>query len=451
MARVLFGTDGIRGVAGKPPLDAHTVYAAGIALGKWAVGIHGNGSEVLIGMDTRESGPGIAGHIAAGLETGGATPRFAGLITTPGVAFLTRSRDFVAGVMISASHNPFEDNGIKVFDHSGFKLPDDLEHALEQDIFALLEDGVTPRESLPPVDEGLDAAYLDYLVGTFPHRLDGVSLVIDCANGAATHLGPELFHRLGATVTPIACSPDGRNINLDCGALHLGGLQKKVLETGAAAGVAFDGDADRCLFVSHSGRIVNGDAMMLLTADSMLSAGHLNDDSGQPTVVATVMSNLGLEIALRDRGVHMLRAPVGDKYVLEEMTRRGAKVGGEQSGHVIFPEFATTGDGMLTALQVLKAVQASGKDLDELTKDLVDFPQILVNVRVNDKRPLEQMPRVQQEIDSAIAGFGGAGRVLVRYSGTEMLARVMVEGPDKDRVESCAHHLAQVLKTELGG
>jgi phosphoglucosamine mutase len=450
MGRQLFGTDGIRGVAGQYPLDERTVYAAGAALGEWAVGIHGAGTEIVIGMDTRESGNWIAAQVAGGVERSGSKVRFAGLITTPGVAYLTRSRDFVAGVMISASHNPYQDNGIKVFDHSGFKLPDEQEHAIEQRIFALLESGIEARASNLEVDEGLDAAYIDFLAATFPTRLDGMKLALDCANGAASRLAPELFRRLGAEVIATGNEPDGRNINLDCGALHLDSLRRRVLAEGADAGIAFDGDADRCMMVSATGRTIDGDAMLLLAADSFLRKDKLRDSNGELTIVATVMSNFGLEAALKQRGVQLVRAAVGDKYVLEEMIRRGAHIGGEQSGHVIFRDYATTGDGMLTALRVLETVRESGQSLDALTEDLKVYPQILVNVRIREKRPIGEMASVQDEIDAAITDFGGAGRVVVRFSGTEPLARVMVEGPDDTRVQHFAHRIARALESELG-
>src|SRR5688572_6477163 len=311
MARQLFGTDGIRGEAGSYPLDPKTTHALGIALGRWASRHHAS-PEVLIGMDTRESSEWLARQVAGGLTEAGVKPRFAGLITTPGVAYLTRSMDFVAGVMISASHNPFQDNGIKVFDHSGFKLPDTEEHALEDQIFALLKNGVQPVTAELTVDETLDRAYIDFLVSTMRCRLDGLRIVLDCANGAASQLAGSLFERVGAKVTTTACAPDGRNINLNCGALHVENLRDEVLRQGADAGVAFDGDADRCIMVSHSGKIVDGDAVLLIAATDL----HETDRLKPPLVVATVMSNLGLEHALRRRGITLLRTSVGDKYVL---------------------------------------------------------------------------------------------------------------------------------------
>jgi phosphoglucosamine mutase len=441
--RKLFGTDGMRGVAGEYPLDKPTTHAMGVALGKWVKGHHSK-PEVVIGMDTRESGPWIAEHVAGGLASQGVSAHFAGLISTPGLAYAANTGAFAAGVMISASHNPYRDNGIKIIDHSGFKLPDDQELALEKEMFAHLETNAPANPLSLKIDESLDKAYISHLAGTVSHRLDGMHLVVDAANGAATYLAPELFERLGATVDRMGCSPDGKNINLNCGSLHLEGLRDRVLATGADLGVAFDGDADRALFVSHSGKIVDGDATMLVTALPLHREGKLKE------VVATVMSNLGLERALRRHGIGLVRTPVGDKYVLQEMIKRNAPLGGEQSGHVIFREFATTGDGLLTALRVLDAMRGAGQDLDQLTAEIESYPQILVNVRVKNKRPLEDLDKANREISKAEAEFGDTGRILVRFSGTEPLARVMVEGPEISRVEHFAHSIANAIKAELG-
>jgi phosphoglucosamine mutase len=450
MKRELFGTDGIRGVAGEPPLDPPVVFAVGAALGRW-IASHHLDPEVVIGTDTRESGQWIAGHVAGGLALSGVRARFAGLTTTPGVAYLARTGPFAAGVMISASHNPYRDNGIKVLDHSGFKLPDAQEHAIEQDIFAVIDSkpAVEPVPLAP--DDTLDRLYVDYLAGTFPQRLDGLRIIVDAAHGSASFIGPQLFERLGARVRAIGSSPNGRNINLNCGSLHLDRLREEVLRDGSDLGIAFDGDADRALFVAHSGRIVDGDAVMLITAEFLHSAGRLAEADGAPVVIATVMSNIGLERALAERGIGMVRTPVGDKYVLEEMLRRGARLGGEQSGHVIFRDYATTGDGLLTALRVLEVVRATGKTLDELSRGMTVFPQKLVNVKVSERKPLEDLPRVRDAIREAEQSFGAAGRVLVRFSGTEPLARVMVEGPEEGQVNATAEHIAGVIRAELGG
>jgi phosphoglucosamine mutase len=442
VAKQLFGTDGIRGVAGDYPLDPATIFAFGAALGREAMGT----GEILVGADTRESSPWIAELVAGGLERSGARVRYAGVVTTPGIAYLTRTGPFVAGVMISASHNPYQDNGIKVFTHTGFKLPDAEEHAIEQEIFRLRELGVAPAPATLTVDEGLDRQYLEYLISTAAVRFDGVTLAMDCGNGAASLLGPRLFRRLGADVKELCCAPDGRNINLDCGAMHVERLRDAVLALRADFGVAFDGDADRAIFVAASGKIVNGDAVLLATARALKAAGHLPGD----TVVATVMSNLGLERALQREGIQMTRTPVGDKYVLEEMVRLGAALGGEQSGHVIFREFSTTGDGLLTALRLFEIARRAGAGLDELTADLEVYPQRLVNVRVREKKGLTELPSVAREIRLVEEAFAGTGRVLVRFSGTEPLARVMVEGPDLEQVESFSARIADAIRREMG-
>jgi phosphoglucosamine mutase len=446
MGKQLFGTDGIRGVAGEYPLDARTVHAFGMALANTARHLSAD-PEIVIGMDTRESGPWIAEQVAGGLAERGVRARLAGVITTPGIAYLTRSDEFVAGVMISASHNPYQDNGLKVFGHSGFKLPDEEEHAIEQEIFRLLEHHTgEARPKALAVDPGLDQRYIDYLLSTVPIRFDGIRMVIDCGNGAASGLAVELFRRNGAEVHAISCNPDGRNINLNCGALHVAKLCQAVVDQRADLGVAFDGDADRSIFVSESGKVVDGDAVLLIVARALKASGHLAGDM----VVATVMSNLGLEKALAQDGIRMLRTPVGDKYVLEEMVRVGAALGGEQSGHVIFREYATTGDGMLTALRVLETAQRAKASLDDLTRDLHVYPQRLYNVRVREKKPLTEMLAVEHEISACEKAMGTAGRVLVRFSGTEPLVRVMVEGPELAQVEDFGQRIARAIEHEIG-
>ncbi|MBV8570901.1 MAG: phosphoglucosamine mutase [Acidobacteriaceae bacterium] len=448
MARELFGTDGIRGVAGEPPLDARTAHALGVALGTWArrlPAIAGTEPEVLIGMDTRESGSWLAEQVAGGLLRVGVGARFAGVITTPGVAYLTRSGRFIAGVMISASHNPYYDNGLKVISHSGYKLPDEVEAELEQLIAEWLASGEEAYRLPLEVDPSLDNVYAEYLAGTVAGKFP-LRVVVDCANGAATQVAPYLFPRLGVEVDWLAVSPDGRNINLDCGSLHLGNLQRRVTEIGADLGIAFDGDADRALFVSGSGKVVDGDAVLFLAGSSLKRAGRLPGD----LVVATVMSNLGLQKAFESEGIVMLRTPVGDKYVLEEMLKRGAVLGGEQSGHVIFSEYATTGDGLLTALRVLEIVRDSGRTLDSLSDDIKPFPQKLVNVKVKQKRPLIELPAVQAEIQAAEVEFAGSGRIVVRFSGTEPLARVMIEAESNEAVERWTSRIADAIRLELG-
>jgi phosphoglucosamine mutase len=396
-------------------------------------------------MDTRESGTWLAEQVAGGLARSGVAARFAGVITTPGVAYLTRTGHFVAGVMISASHNPYEDNGLKVISHSGYKLPDEVELHLESLMLEWLDSSAEATPSPMAADSALDNLYTDYLASTvsglFPFRM-----VVDCANGSATEVAPRLFTRMGASVDWIGAAPNGRNINLDCGSLHLEKLRHRVLETKADLGVAFDGDADRALFVAGNGQVVDGDAVLYLAGTHLKRTGQLASD----VVVATVMSNLGLEKALERQGIQMLRTPVGDKYVLEEMIRRGAVLGGEQSGHVIFLKQATTGDGLLTAIRVLEIVRDSGSSLEALVSEIKNFPQKLVNIRVKVKRPLNELDSVQGEIAAAEREFNGSGRVVVRFSGTEPLARVMIEAKTHEDVEKWTNRIADAIRAELG-
>jgi phosphoglucosamine mutase len=448
MGKKLFGTDGIRGTAGKPPLDSRTVTALGIALAEDLQSRNAAQHPVLIGMDTRESGPSIAASLAEGLRRGGVDAAFAGVLTTPGVAYLTRTGDYSAGVMISASHNPFEDNGIKVFARTGFKLPDAEEHEVEEAIFRLLE-AIEEEPKASPLTRNREAKpYLDFLLSTLssPQPLSGMKVVMDCGNGAASALAPELFRAAGAEVTPIACAPDGRNINLNCGALHPENARERVVESKADAGVSFDGDADRAMLVAPSGRIIDGDAMMLIEAKRLQGAGRLPGN----LVIATVMSNLGLQKGLEALGISMARTPVGDKYVLEEMVRREAALGGEQSGHVIFREFATTGDGMLTALHILETAALARRSLDELAGGLVSYPQKLVNVRVKERRPIEELSHLRTAIHECETKLDGSGRVLVRYSGTEPLLRVMVEGLELGVVEELVDCVTAAIHADLG-
>lgn len=449
MSRKLFGTDGIRGLAGEPPLDPRTAYALGVALGEWACGVNkgerDSTPEVVIGIDTRESGPWLAAQVAGGLKRAGVAARYAGVITTPGVAYLARTGSYIAGVMISASHNPYLDNGIKIIDHAGYKLADSIEERLETRMFAWLDSSESAAAETLARDASLDHLYSDFLRSTFDGTLPS-RLVIDCANGSATAVAPELFRSLGAQFELIGNEPNGRNINLNCGSLHLDALRERVLQTGADAGVAFDGDADRALFVSKAGKIIDGDAVLFLAGTALERGGKLPGKE----IVATVMSNLGLEKALEAKGIRLIRTPVGDKYVLEEMLKRGAPLGGEQSGHVIFSEFATTGDGLLTALRIFQILRDANSTLDDIGTHVKVFPQRLVNIRVKVKRPLNEMPRVQEEIADAENEFGSAGRVLVRFSGTEPLARVMVEAESMEHVEKWTARIADAIRNELG-
>ncbi len=446
MPKELFGTDGIRGVPGEFPLDDRTLYWIGYTLGEY-VAKNGQRSRVLIGMDTRESGPHIAELIAAGLTSAGVASAFAGVISTPGIACLVRQEGFSAGVVISASHNPFQDNGVKLFSSAGMKFPDETEEGLENGIWKH-KDKDNPGKSvrLKP-DESLDEHYLAFLRGrAIPGaKLSGMKMVLDCANGAASRLGPALFQSLGAEAIAIHNQPDGRNINAGCGSLYPQSLQQKVVKTRAALGVAFDGDADRAIFASASGRLVNGDGVLLAAARYLASAGQLKGKR----IVGTTMSNLGLERALAAEGLGLTRVPVGDRYVLEEMQRSGCNLGGEQSGHIILLDDATTGDGLLTALKIACLVSLRGP-LDELVKDLKVFPQTIVNLKVRTKPPLESLPQVSSMLAEANRALGGSGRIVLRYSGTEPLARVMVEAERAEDVEHWAQALARAIRSSIG-
>src|ERR1700675_976313 len=462
--RQLFGTDGIRGVAGEFPLTRDSVYWIGRALGHDLVRVNAKAG-VVIGQDTRTSSQWIADRFLQGLASVGVVARSAGVITTPGVAFLARSQRFDAGVVISASHNPWTDNGIKIFSGDGYKLPDARELAIEKEIFALLQaDAVpapdsTPENSSVPGDEALRHAYVRWLAGSVSIDLSGLRVAVDCANGAATAEAPELFGALKISTTFLHSAPDGQNINENCGALHPENVARFVYESLAAdqvsagergrfdVGITFDGDADRALFCDANRRVVNGDACLLLEAREMQSRGAL----ANATVVATTMSNMGLEFALKRSGIRMLRANVGDKYVLEEMQRGGATLGGEQSGHILFRDGeATTGDGLLTALRVMEIMVRSGQPLADLIGDLKVFPQTIRNVRVCEKIPFAQIPSVQESIAAAERELDGKGRVVVRYSGTEALARVMIEAESKDQMERLAGAIVTAIQTNLG-
>jgi phosphoglucosamine mutase len=446
MPKELFGTDGIRGVPGTPPLDDATLYATGRSLASYLRREH-SAAHVLIGMDTRESGPHIAALLAAGITQVGGSVAFAGIITTPGVACLVRQNDFQAGVVISASHNPYHDNGVKLFSHVGMKFPDSVEETLEADIFKHRGDPPPKNPPLLIADASLDAEYLDFLRSRIVHgaKLSGFRILLDCANGAAYKLGPELFLSLGAEVVSMGVSPDGRNINAGCGSLHLDGLQKRMLSERAQLGVAFDGDADRALFVCETGKIVNGDGVLLAVARYLKSQNKLKGDR----VVATSMSNLGLERVLAGEGISLARASVGDRYVLEEMLRSGNVIGGEQSGHIIFLEDSPAGDGLLTALKIASLVSMHGK-IESLVEGLKDYPQIIVNVKVKSKPPLETLPEVSRALAEAQSALGENGRVVLRYSGTEQLARVMVEAEHDADVQRFSQSLANALRSSIG-
>ena len=460
----LFGTDGMRGEAGVFPLDAETVRTVGRSLARRLGERLGRAPRVVTGRDTRESGGWIERAFDDGVRDAGARVDAAGVITTPGVAYLARALTADAGVVVSASHNPYRDNGIKIFAPDGRKLDDATQRLIESDIYAA-RSGAKTDESVAVgnargVEENgqsevdgqssgaLRSLYLEYLCDEVGAglSLEGLTVVVDCANGAASGLAPELLTRLGARVVAINDSPDGRNINLDCGSLHTEHLCRRVVEERAHVGVAFDGDADRSLFADARGRLVDGDATLWVLAKLMQSRGRLAGDR----VVATVMSNIGLELALRSRGVELLRADVGDKYVLEELLRTGSALGGEQSGHIIFPRTSLAGDGMITTLNLLRAVREEGRPLEELTEGFERYPQVLVNVRVREKLPFEEVGEIARAAGEVRARLEGRGRLLLRYSGTEPLARVMLEGPGQEEIESLAGNLAEVIRSTIG-
>ena len=445
----LFGTDGIRGEAGQFPLDEATVRAIGFSLASH-LAKNGDVTEIVIGRDTRESGESIERALIEGASAAGAKCLSAGVITTPGVAYLTRALQAAAGVVISASHNPYHDNGIKIFAPTGRKMDDSVERLIESDVFANVQPPVpkTRKPVSPQLEEILRQDYLNFLANRVGAglALQELTIVIDCANGASCLLAPALFTRLGAKVIPINASPDGRNINLDCGSLHIDSLRERVIKERADLGVAFDGDADRSLFVDEQGNYVDGDATLWALATYLQSHGGLKDD----IVVATVMSNVGLEIALKSAGIRLVRADVGDKFVLEELLRLDASLGGEQSGHIILPELSLAGDGMITAVCLLRAIRESGKTLSQMTEGFVRYPQILVNVPVREKVPFSELASVKAEVDEVEELLSQKGRLLLRYSGTEKLARVMIEGENQYKIESYAQKIAQAIEREIG-
>jgi phosphoglucosamine mutase len=460
----LFGTDGVRGTAGVYPLDPPTVRRLGAALVR-VLSRRDSKSDlhILIGRDTRESGEWIEAELAHGACGTGAEVTSAGIVPTPAVAYLTRTGTFDAGVVISASHNPFEDNGIKVFSGQGEKFTERTEREVE----AIIADpswtanpgapGIVPREDLV-------GAYLDHLRAVFPeapHLRGSASSVgrsaagqtrvpyklgVDCANGATTTVAPLLFESLGLDIEVIGNQPDGRNINLGCGSTHPNRLSQLVVERGCQMGVAFDGDGDRAIFVDHEGRVVDGDAVLLMCGGQLQREGRLNGNA----IVATVMSNIGLELALRARGIELVRTAVGDKYVMEEMSKRALSLGGEQSGHIIFSEYLFTGDGLCTALNVLRTVALTGRSLADLASDLTTYPQVLLNVRVKDKVALETVPAIAAALERVETRVAGHGRLLVRYSGTEPLLRVMLEGRDQREIRDWAQEIVDVVKEHLG-
>jgi phosphoglucosamine mutase len=445
----LFGTDGIRGEAGVFPLDAKTIEIIGNSLARQFREKHGRNLRFVTGRDTRESGAWIEQAFHAGAGAAGAAGESAEIITTPGIAFLTKKYDFDAGIVISASHNPFEDNGIKIFSPDGKKIDETTEREIEKDIFESSESKVqSPKPDA--IDNSKSSeyqnAYLNYLADEFKNlSLGNLKIVLDCANGAAAKLAPELFRKLGANLTVTGDAPDGENINENCGSLHLENLQKKVLDEKADFGAAFDGDADRSLFVDERGNLVDGDAVLWVMANHLQAGGKLKNQ----TIVATVMSNIGLEIALASKDFKLLRTSVGDKYVLQELLDSGSAVGGEQSGHIIFPFHSLVGDGMLTALFLLEAMTEKGRSLSEMTDGFTKFPQILVNVKVREKKPFESIAEIAEATAELEQKLGAKGRLLLRYSGTENLARVMIEGENQAEIETQANNLAEIIRKSL--
>jgi phosphoglucosamine mutase len=442
----LFGTDGVRGRAGDYPLDPATVARLGAALVR-AMRTGEPKLRVIVGRDTRESGEWIERELARGAGSAGASITSAGVIPTPAIAYVTREMGFDAGIVISASHNPFHDNGIKVFSGRGEKFTPALEREVEAIVAA---DGwavpATAESHITTFD--VADAYLSHARLSLPDpwRLGRFKLVVDAANGATATVAPRLFSELGFDVQMIGASPDGRNINLDCGSTHPAALAQAVCSAGARMGIAFDGDGDRAIFVDANGAIVDGDAVLLMCSRQMQATGRLKGNA----VVATVMSNIGLEIAMRASGIELVRTPVGDKYVMEEMIRRQLSIGGEQSGHIIFSDHLFTGDGIATALNVLRVMAETGRELADLASELVTYPQVLVNVRVREKKDLDAVPAIKAAMDRVEDRLAGQGRLLVRYSGTEPLLRVMMEGKDQDEIQAWAAEIAGAVKEHLG-
>jgi phosphoglucosamine mutase len=446
MTTKLFGTDGVRGRAGAHPLDQRTIRRLGAALVK-ALPPSVTARRLLVGRDTRESGEAIERDLALGARSAGARVLSAGVIPTPAIAFLTRDQGFDAGLVISASHNPFEDNGIKVFSGAGEKFTEKLEATVEAIVAdTSWHEPAGAAEPVPFIDE--TDAYLEHatraMAGLFPAHAR--KLAVDCANGSTFRDAPLLLARLGFDVTAIGCSPDGRNINLDCGSTHPAKLSRLVVSRGCDLGIAFDGDGDRAIFIDAAGRIIDGDAVIYLCAKQMQRTGRLRGNA----VVATVMSNIGLEMALRDLGIGLVRCPVGDKYVMEELLRDNLSIGGEQSGHVIFPDLLYTGDGLVTALNVLRAMAETGRALADLAGELKTFPQVLVNVRVCEKRDWTTIPPVAAAAEAVEQRLAGRGRLLVRYSGTEALLRVMIEGEHQAEITAWADEIAAAVRAEIG-
>lgn len=443
-----FGTDGIRGVAGQHPLNQPTIERIGYSLAVELTRRLNRAPQIVIGRDTRESGEWIEAALLRGISAAQTTAQSAGVITTPGVAYLTRALNADAGVVISASHNSYEDNGIKVFSASGRKLDDAAEQAIEQYLKSGALNPPPAADVTIETDTSLKEKYLAFLrdeIGA-ELKLENLRIAIDCANGASYEIAPKLFSSLGADLVVVNAGPNGRNINLDCGSLHPEKLQQAVIEEKADLGLAFDGDADRLLMVDERGNLVDGDQILFIMADYLASRGGLTGGR----VVATVMSNLGLELALAERGIALTRTAVGDKYVLDELLKGGGSLGGEQSGHIIFPEISLAGDGMITAIEVLRAVTERNCAFGDLASGYTRYPQVTINVRVSRKPPFDTVPPIREAISAIEKRMNGEGRLLVRYSGTENLARVMIEGQDEATIRNQAESIAEVIKAQIG-
>ncbi len=449
--RKLFGTDGVRGVANIHPMTAELAMQIGRGTAYIMKKNNKKRHKIVIGKDTRLSGYMLENAITSGICSMGVDVLLVGPLPTPGIAFLTPNMRADAGIIISASHNPFQDNGIKIFSHDGFKLPDEVEAQIEKLISSNKMDSMRPTATeigrVTRIDD-VTSRYIVFLKNTFPKemRLDGLRLVIDCANGAAYKCAPAVFEELGAKILLIGAEPNGENINRNCGALHPELVREKVLEEGADMGLALDGDADRAVFIDNKGRVLNGDHIMAICARDLKDRNELAEN----TVVATVMSNLGLETALKELGLNLVRTDVGDRYVLERMRQDGYNFGGEQSGHLIFLDHNTTGDGILSALQVLAVMIREGKSLSELTSIMEDRPQVLVNVEVSQRVELNEVPILKRQFDQVRKALGEEGRLLVRYSGTEPKVRVMVEGLDSNLIETLAQETSALIEKELG-
>jgi phosphoglucosamine mutase len=452
LGRRLFGTDGIRGVANVEPVTPETALRLGRALVQLGRSGVARRQEYVIGKDTRRSGDMLECALAAGICSAGGDARLAGILPTPAIGFLTRNLEAAAGVVVSASHNPFADNGIKFFAHTGFKVLDAVEEEIERLVLGAATDRVGPTAGavgrIVPIADAAER-YMRFVKSTLPPhlRLDGVKMVVDCAHGAAHRVGPAILRDLGAQVVAIGTDPDGENINRGCGALHPERLQATVVSERAQIGIALDGDADRAIRADEHGELVDGDEVLAMTAADMLARGTLR----QATVVATVMSNMGLEVALRERGIRLVRVQVGDRNVVEEMRRHGYNLGGEQSGHLLFLDHSTTGDGLIAGLNVARLMIECQRPLSELKRAMVKFPQVLRNVPVKNREDLQAIPAVRQTIERVVAELDDRGRVLVRYSGTEPLVRVMVEGEQAARVEACADEIAAAIRTHVRG